>query len=66
LFRKANDLNIERLTWLQWKAALFLFVAPAAALTRISHGFSLIKSWIEMKRNISPVVIACQEIEFES
>ena len=63
---KADDLNIERLTWLQGKSSLLLFGPPSAAAARVTHGLTLIEAWIEMKCHIRTAVVACQQIEFKS
>ena len=50
---KADDLNVEWLTGLEWESILFLFGAPAATLAWVSHGFALIEPGIEMEDNIT-------------
>ena len=66
VFGEADNLDFEVLTWLQWKAALLFFGTPAPSLARIADGFTLIETWVEVECNISAIVSAIQQVEFES
>lgn len=66
VLRIADDLDFERLAGLEREAALLLFMTPATALARVAHSLALIETRVEVKDNVSTVVRAAQQVEFES